>query len=470
MPPTFAQPVPARAFTNIARNSGDGVGGVNAQLYASLAGTLQHRYASDADRAAREGLGYAQLENDTMLRQNALGLQSEELQQRGHLALATIEAHANAQMQQWVAQQRFTLQDRQELTRQENAVGEILSKYENGEISAIERDRMLPKVANRVNFLQAKDQHNKAKAENEMVQAHAKLFQQQADQVRQKEQNDQEFAARSMNNSFNIEPDMAKYDQYATRLQDEGENPSAPDFKSKVEKAMLEGGDAYRWYPTKDGKGREFHPLDKARIESQFGKGRGSSSGGGQGQDRMQDENLDLAIREANRVRKDKESSGGTMSDADWEAEVGKYMNVRQKFRTPTEEKRQKVEESHLSMLGGFETQMNKVQSDPFIPDPNKRMAVAAYSKLHDLVRRYPPGSRMRTPAIEKAIGAALDDAEKAKAAAEEAKTVASRINSDEMKKRARDAREAALKIFGSLGGGAQSPENSIVGIPSVGG
>src|SRR5678810_851273 len=178
MPISFAQPAPAGAFSQIARQ-----GNLPAylQAYTSLMNSAQDRFAADRASAGREQLGYAQLNSDAALRREALGLQAAEIAQRPGLQEAAIQMHARAQMDTWLAQQQWTARDQQELSRQQNVIGELMTKRDTGEISEEEFYQMAGSAAPRIDALQAREQYTKNQAMVEQKNALAAQNKQVAD-------------------------------------------------------------------------------------------------------------------------------------------------------------------------------------------------------------------------------------------------------------------------------------------------
>lgn len=173
MPVVFAQPAPAGAFNQIV-NQGNPQAFL--QAYTAMSGQLQNRYASEAESNARERLGYANLNADTALRSRALGLQEQEMQQRPMLQAAGIEQRSRAEMDQWVAQQQFTARDQQELDRQRNSLGELMSKRDSGEITEPEFYQMASRVAPRINSLQEREKMTQQRSQSQMMKSHADMF------------------------------------------------------------------------------------------------------------------------------------------------------------------------------------------------------------------------------------------------------------------------------------------------------
>src|SRR5262245_46424027 len=173
MPPVFAQPsifpVGHVGF------GGGGGGGFGAGEFASMARSLQDRYANDAALGVRAGLGYAGLAEEHASRQADFDLRAANLAMQPGLQAQ----QADLQIQNWMFQQRFTQQDQQDLARQYTVVSELQDKLDKGEITQNEFYRMLGQAAPRINYLAAKEQHTRNKALEQQRQQQASLFEEQ---------------------------------------------------------------------------------------------------------------------------------------------------------------------------------------------------------------------------------------------------------------------------------------------------
>ncbi len=405
MPIVFEQPAPAGALTNIARQAGAEDSRAQLAAYTALSGQLQNRYAQESQDSSRASLGYAQLQSDNMLRGRALGLQAAELEMRPILQAAAIQQRARAELDQWVSQQQFTARDQQELNRQRNSLGELLSKRESGEITEKEFYQMAGQVAPRLNSLQERENFTKQKAMNEYRQQQAELFE------TQRKQREQIMAAQRGQLEGRVDvrvkgqhaDDLARHMKIAYP----GLPSGTPEYEAVSKQEALKAGWA-----------EEVILNSKGDFEPVGGKAAKGSSGGG-GQEKMDDANLDYAMKEANAARRAIEKDGGRMTPEQFQAEVDFQMKARKTAMNPGQQER---DEKHVAGLKRIEDDIQATANDPDLPLDVRTAAVNAKQRVRDLRYTYPPGSPSRTPAIEAAIKKAEGEAQRLTKIADESR------------------------------------------------
>lgn len=383
-PITFAQPAPADSFTQIARSRQAADARESLAVAANFSGQLQERYARDADRMSRSQLGFAQLESDAMLKARALGIQETEVAQRGDLAMRSIEARAQLEMDQWITQQRFTLQDRQELTRQENALGELVSKRDSGEISEQEFFRMANRVAPRVNSLQAKDQHNKVKAQSMALEEMA--------MQRKAAKENQEFLTALNSGELDSRIDHhipAEHAQFMSdfmkKLHPELQ-PGSPQYDATIKMEAAKFG---KTIPMVKGPKGELTPLSKM-----LGTDKANSHKGELGAEDVAKQSQEATKAALDWAKKEAEM-GRTPSGEQIAQKAVEIANIQRQVSDALggspQSRKKKIEEVHVADLQKMDKQIELYSNDPNVPPGARREIVDIYTQMKDLAYTYPP-------------------------------------------------------------------------------
>lgn len=396
MPITFAQPAPAGSFTQLARQRQAADARESLAVAANFSGQLQERYARDADRTARSNLGFAQLEQDSLLRSRALGIQEADLQQQGYLATATIKARADAELNQWITQQRFTLQDRQELTRQENALGELVSKRDSGEISEQEFFQMAGRVAPRVNSLQAKDQHNKVKAQSMALEEMA--------MQRKAAKENQEFLTALNSGELDSRIDHHIPAEHAQFMSDFMKDvhpdiqPGSPQYDATIKMEAAKFG---KTIPMVKGPKGELTPLAKM-----LGTDKANSHKGELGAEDVAKQSQEATKAALDWAKKEAEM-GRTPSGEQIAQKAVEIANIQRQVSdalggSPAGKKRA-IEERHVKQLAGFDKEIEQTASDPLIPQGSKAAYIELLTQMKTLAYKYPP-SEPRPDSVVKTL------------------------------------------------------------------
>lgn len=395
MPIVFDQPAPAGAFSNIARNRGS-----EAFLDAAvrMAGIAQSSYDQQGETAARERMGFANLTAETALRQQALGLQRTEMEMRPALQAAAIQQRAQLEMDAWTIQQRFTMQDRQELTRQENALGELVAKRDEGEISEQEFYQMAQRVAPRVNALIAKDNHTKAKMNAELQQQQAAKF--KAD----REYRDNAIAFQEMELAGKL--DVYIPPQYEMKLSEimQDAHPDvqrgSPEYEALRKAEAAERGWAERYAKKADG------TVVKEKDVMGVGVGEGSTRGS-RGQLGERDK-VTIAQRALSDTIKKFESDGKMdYTHEELIAEAQKRIEAITALSGGGSDKAmaETMKRRELSM-SKIDMAMNKLIESQEIPPTSKQRVIGQFAEAKRLMEKYPPGEMPKS--VEKRVNTLL--------------------------------------------------------------
>lgn len=359
--------------------------------YSRMVGMQQQRYAQNADAENRNALGFAQLASEERLKNQALGLQHAELLQRPELQMAAIQQRAQLEMEGWITQQRFTLADRQELTRQENALGELVSKRDQGEISEQEFFQMARQVAPRVNALQAKDQHTQVKMKAQLLQEQSeRIAQQKKAQEVLNAVNEGELESRI---ERRIPTEHMEWAANYMRTAYPDLKPGTPEYDAKMKLDMASIGRAEEWIKNEKG---GLEPLSKFRERVQ---GKGSGEQGARDTIHI----IDKATEATQRWAKSQDFPPTA------EEEDNYFKKMKQRYAEaagePPAEKKRAMEERHVEELGRFDQAIQVTRAEENLPLDLRSGLVAAYTRSKELRSQFPPN--LRTPAIQKQIESA---------------------------------------------------------------
>jgi hypothetical protein len=393
MPVTFAQPSPVSAFH----------GSVDPGVFAQMQGILQQRYAADADRQMRSQLGFAQLSDERSQRQNELGLRASEIAMRPALQ----QQAADLQLNNWMTQQRFTQQDQMDLARQETVTSELQDKFDKGEISQSELYQMLGKVAPRVNFLKAKEQHSRNKAMEEMRQQQAAEFKSRKDM----HDNLLAFQQAEVDGKldYHIPP------QYRVELANTMQF-AHPDLRagtseySEMEKAEAnKNGWAVRALKKADGS-IVMDPRHTGMLGMPGAGGAAGTGAGGAGGELGGAKEADILRHVTESTNKHFESLGKTPSADEWKAyaktQASGIAELQGLLRgQPTQEMRQQAEGEYKGVAADLDNKEALIRSSTNLGPGAKMIADRTIGELRRIHAAYPPSKQMPASVADRVRG-----------------------------------------------------------------
>lgn len=412
MPISLAQPAPAGAFNDIVNQ-----GNLPAYLsaYTSMQNALQSRYASDLHTRNQAALGYAQLDQDAALRREALGLQAAEMQQRPGLIELQAQAHARASMDQWMMQQQFTARDQQELNRQQNSLGELLSKRESGEISDEEFYHMAGDVAPRVNALQAKQQYTQQKAMEEERKARAARF--KSDKERLDLLNSLQSGELESQIDQYVLPEHKQFmADYMKRMYPELQ-AGTPEYDGRLKLEASQMGATMDMVKVP---GKGLVPL--ASVKAMMGGTVGGTTGGvtGEAGSKEAARSADLETKqtdsvfwkaraEARAMLAKKDALGNVVppDPAAVKALAEELMRDNRGFHGQQKEEKSgnSAAKVYQSAIAANQERMDQVQANTNMPVEVRQKVVSNMAEINDLMQQFPPGGKLKMPqAVEAKI------------------------------------------------------------------
>jgi hypothetical protein len=389
VPISFAEPAPAGAFNDIARQ-----GNLPAYLsaYSSMSNALQSRYASDLHSQNQAALGYAGLAQDAALKREALGLQAAEIAQRPGLQEAAIQMRARAEMDQWLGQQQFTARDQMELNRQRNVLGELMAKRDSGEIDDHEFYTQAGAAAPRINSLQERERFTQNQALAEQKKAMADNYHSQMEM----RDNALSFQRAEMDGKLGtyVPP---KYKMQLSQMMTDAHpelQQGTPEWDAMSTMMADEMGWSERY--TKNAKGEMVFEKQVRGQGSSGASGADGSAGSGSGKPMTERDTNSLAEKALHAASSYFEKLGKEPSEEELMSEATKRMNIISKLAGGLSGSGEKVkaQQVHESAVNGLEQTVQELSGAPG--------AQKFVQKILDLTKKYPPSKR--PSAIQKKI------------------------------------------------------------------